>query len=77
MLHTRARCVIKYPVKTQMAEPPPKLVFDGMIKARVTKQVEVDFLMAAARRGKTQTELAREVFNNFLAEEKKALEVAA
>lgn len=71
MLHTRARCVTKYPVKSQTQKPPPKLVFDGLIKARVPKQVELDFMFAASRRGKTPTELAREVFNHFLAEEKK------
>lgn len=49
---------------------PSKLVFDGMIKARVPKTVETQFNRAARRRLKKVPELAREVFNDFLAREK-------
>ena len=47
-----------------------KLVFDGMIKSRTTKQTEIDFAAIAKARGKKVPELARELFNDFIAREK-------
>ncbi len=47
-----------------------KLVFGGLIKARVPKAVESAFNESALRRGKKPAELAREVFNDFIARER-------
>lgn len=58
------------PKKTPSNPPAAKLVFDGLIKARTTKQAESDFALIASREGKKVPELARQVFNSAIRTDK-------
>lgn len=48
----------------------PAIKFEGLIKARTTKEAELDFTLIARRDGKKVPEVARQVFNDFIAADK-------